>query len=139
MNGEYYKLAKKVAEFTGLDANLIYAQWAHETNGFTSTVCTTINNFGGLKQFREQPAGITEEQTISSEGDAYQAFDSPYDYALYFKRYILLYTENGILNADTVEKYATALKDGGYYGDPVEVYIIGMYHWLEILYGGDVQ
>ncbi len=138
-NGEYYKLALEVGQSTNIDPNFIYAGWAHETNGFTSEVCTTLNNFGGLKKFREQPEGITEEMTISSEGDPYQAFESPQHYAKYFAYYITLYEQNGIFQADTVEKYAQALKDGGYYGDPVGVYIAGMYRWLEVLYGGDVQ
>lgn len=138
-NGEYYKLALQVAETTGIDANLIYAGWCHETNGFTSEVCKTLNNFGGLKKFRDQPEGITDDMCTSSEGDPYQAFDSPKHYSKYFAYYITLYKEDGIFEADTVEKYADALKHGGYYGDPVEVYVAGMYHWLDILWSGDIQ
>lgn len=138
-NGEIYKLALQVEQDTGIDANFIYAGWAHETNGFTSTVFKTLNNFGGLKQFRKQPKWTTPEMLVSSEGDPYQAFESHKDYQMYFSYYITLYGENGIFEANTVEKYAQALKNGGYYGDTVENYINGMYHWLSILYGGDVQ
>lgn len=138
-NGEYYKLALEVSESTGIDANLIYAGWAHETNGFTSEVCLTLNNFGGLKKFKEQPPGITDEMCTSSEGDSYQAFESPKHYAKYFAYYITLYEEYGIFQADTAAKYAQVLKDGGYYGDPVEVYSKGMYHWLDKLWAGDIQ
>lgn len=138
-NPSYYQLALQVGEKTGLDPNLIYVQWAHETNGFTSTVCRTLHNLGGLKEFRQQPPGFTLDDLISSEGDSYQAFTSPSSYATYFAYYITLYREDGIFQATTVEEYAAALKHGGYYGDPVEVYIDGMNYWLNRLYGGDIQ
>jgi len=37
--------AERVAKATGGNADLIYAQWSHETNGFTNRGATSLNNF----------------------------------------------------------------------------------------------
>lgn len=122
-----YELAIEVANKRNIPWYWIYAQWLHETDNFTSYVCTAFNNFSGLKQFRDNNTPL---DTRSPEGDNYQYFDSPESYAEYFAFYLTLYRENGLFEATTVEEYVKALKDGGYFGDTLENYINGMNYWL---------
>lgn len=117
--------AKEAAEkkgLTNIDSRWLYCQWAHETGYFTNWGATVGNNFGGLKQFKDQPEWFTGDAT-SSEDDPYQVFDSPEEYASYFGRYLGYYIENGIDKATTIEEYVTALKEGNYFGDGLETYI----------------
>jgi len=109
---------------TNLKWEYLYCQWIHETGGFTNWGATVANNFGGLKQFKDQPDWFDGDAT-SSEGDPYQVFNSPEEYAEYFGRYLGYYIENGIDKATTLEEYVTALKDGQYFGATIEEYIDG--------------
>lgn len=140
---QHYELAMQVSEKTGFPAEWIYAQWQHETDNFTSYVYTYLNNFSGLKQFRDNNCDL---DTRSPEGDNYQYFDSAESYAEYFAFYLGLYRENGIFEATTIEQYAQALYDGGYYGggyeDPVQNYVNGLNFWIsqipECLYSSNM-
>jgi len=131
VNEKYWALAQLAAQtaadekgLTNIDPRYLYCQFYHETGGFASWLAENANNFGGLKQFKDQPSWLTEDMT-SPEGDNYQAFESPEDYAIYFGKYLGYYIENGIDKATTLEEYAAALKDGGYFGDTLENYING--------------
>jgi hypothetical protein len=109
-NKEMMGLANQVSSQTGIPADLIYGQWGHESGNFSSDLAKENNNFGGLK---------------NSSGD-YMNFDSPQDFASYFAKYIKLYAEDGILQANTPEEYAAALKHGRYFEDSVSNYANGV-------------
>ena len=118
----YYHLAQRVSDKTGLPTNWIYAQWAHETDDFTSTLTLENNNFGGVCQV--EPNG---EENKQPDGDLYYMhFNTPDEYADYFANYIKKFKEDGVMDAKTLEEYAYALKKGGYYGDSYENYSEGM-------------
>ena len=122
-----FGLAQGVSQKTGLPAEWIYAQWQHETGDVSNWGATTANNFGGIKQFKENPEGI---DASSPEGDNYQIFSSPEEYADYFAKYISLYKEDGVFEAKNVHEYATALKKGGYFGADVQEYTDGMMSFM---------
>lgn len=121
MRNEYYwNLAQRAAAIAELPAEWIYSQWVHETGDFTSELCRDYNNLGGLTQFAvnnlPQPDGSLY----------YMEFATPENYADYFGYYLTLYRENGIYEAENILEYATALKEGGYFGDTIENYVAGM-------------
>ena len=120
INERYWELAQQAANISGLPAEWIYAQFAHETGNFTSVLCTQYNNLGGLTQ--TEPNDLPQP-----DGNCYyMQFNSPEDYADYFGRYLRLYREDGIYSAETIPEYAAALYRGGYFGDSVENYVAGM-------------
>lgn len=122
INERIYDMAKLSSAICGVPAEWIYAQWYHETGGFTSELYRDYNNFGGLTQ---------EEENDAPQPDGnyyYMKFDSPEDYASYFGRYIKKYFPTAA-RATTMEDYAYSLKYGEpyvYYGDELEVYQEGM-------------
>ena len=109
-NQEMLGLANEVSAKTGIPAQFIYGQWAHESANFSSQLARENNNFGGLK---------------NTSGE-YMSFSSRQAFADYFAKYIKLYAEDGILDAKTPEEYAAALKHGGYYEDSYENYVAGI-------------
>lgn len=46
-----------VQHLPNLDSKFIFAQWAHETGGFTSELCLEHNNFAGLTQSDDNGLG----------------------------------------------------------------------------------
>lgn len=110
------QLAKRVSASTGIPADLIFAQWAHETGGFTNRGTTQLNNLAGIRY-----AGSTE----------YRKFDSPEDFADFYGKLIesKRYTSKGINEAKTPEAFAHALKAGSYYEGPEDVYARQMRAW----------
>ena len=111
VDNELIDLAKQSSEISGVPWEWILAQWQHETGNFTNWGSRVANNYGGMKQFKPNPIGIDAR---SPEGDNYQIFDSPNDYADYFGRYLKKYYPDAV-NASNVDDYATALGEGGYY------------------------
>jgi hypothetical protein len=116
VNNYYYELAKISSNISDLDAKIIYCQWEHETNNFTNWGTRVANNFGGLKQFQDQPQWFTDDAQ-SPEGDNYQVFNTPEAYAVYFGKYLRMFREDGIYDDPTIEGYARALRHGWYYGN----------------------
>lgn len=106
-------LARQVSKYTGIPANFIFDQWAHETNDFSNRGATSLNNLGGVRI-----SGSTEYRKFSS----LQAFADYFEQLLTSQRY----TSKGILSAKTIPNYAEALKAGGYYADTVQNYTKGM-------------
>ena len=120
VNEVYWEAAQESARISGLNAEFIYSQWVHETDGFTSSLCEEYNNLGGVTQ-------TSVNNTPQPDGQYYyMQFGSVEEYAEYFGRYLRLYEENGIYEATDIESYAAALKDGGYFGDTLENYVAGM-------------
>ena len=110
------KLAEISSKISDIDAKIILSQWIHESNNFTNWGATVANNYAGIKQFRDQPEWFTGDAE-SPEGDNYQVFNSPEEFAVYFGRYLRMYREDGIYDDLSIEGYARALRHGGYYGD----------------------
>ena len=122
----YYHLAQRVSDKTGIPADWVWAQWAHETGDFKSKLMRDNNNFGGLTQ--EEPNGDENKQP---DGDNYyMKFNSPKEYADYFARYIKYYKADGVFDAKNVDEYVQALKQGGYFGDYIENYTAGVKKFL---------
>ena len=127
INELYLEAAKESARIANegydnnpIDYKILYSQWSHETNGFTSDLCVEYNNLGGVTQ-------TSVNNTPQPDGTCYyMQFESVEEYAEYFGRYLRLYEENGIYDASSIEDYAAALKDGGYFGDTLENYVAGM-------------
>ena len=114
-----------VAHLINLNPDWIFSQWAHETGGFTSELCVEHNNFAGLTQSEDNGLGQPDGSCF------YMRFDSAYDFAVYFSKYLLLY--EGISDCSSLEDYVRCLKDGGYFGDTVENYLAGCEFWLAII------
>lgn len=118
-------VAQLISERTGIPADWIWAQMAHETGNFNSELAREDHNYGGIKETREGHQGVGEL--------GYRHFDSDEEYADYAAKNLNAYTENGIKEAKTIEEFAKALKDGGYYEDSLENYTNGLKNAL----GGD--
>lgn len=105
-----------------LDPNLIWAQWYHETGGFTSELFRTGNNLGGFTTTEDMGDGWRQP-----DGDLwYKPFSSREEGARFAGAYLANYVENGIADATDPVSYAQALKNGGYYGASVEEYASGL-------------
>lgn len=105
-----------------LDPNLIWAQWYHETGGFTSELFRTGNNLGGFTTTEDMG-----DDWRQPDGDLwYKPFSSREEGARFAGAYLANYVENGIADATDPVSYARALKNGGYYGASVEEYASGL-------------
>lgn len=105
-----------------LDPNLIWAQWYHETGGFTSELFRTGNNLGGFTTTEDMG-----DDWRQPDGDLwYKPFSSREEGARFAGAYLANYVENGIADATDPISYAQALKNGGYYGASVEEYASGL-------------
>lgn len=105
-----------------LDPNLIWAQWYHETGGFTSELFRTGNNLGGFTTTEDMG-----DDWRQPDGDLwYKSFSSREEGARFAGAYLANYVENGIADATDPVSYAQALKNGGYYGASVEEYASGL-------------
>lgn len=110
--GSMQDLAFQVSRQTGIPANLILDQWAHETGGFTSSVFKNNNNAAGIEN---------SDKTYKDYGSM-EEFAKDYVKIITSKRY----TSKGISGAKTIEDFASALKAGGYYEDSEKNYAAGM-------------
>jgi hypothetical protein len=103
------ELAKQVSAKTGIPANLLWDQWAHETGGFSHIAAA--NNLAGIRL-----PGSTQYQSFSSLDD----FGTRFADILNSRRYA------GIGGARDIAAYAHQLKLGGYYEDSEKNYAAGM-------------
>lgn len=106
--------AQRVSKKTGIPADILYAQWAHETGNFTNRGAKQLNNLAGVNV----PGG---------KGQDYRTFKSLDDFGDYYSylmrpggRYA------GAANARTPEQFAAVLKSGGYMADSAANYANGM-------------
>lgn len=121
-------LAQKVAADTGIDASLIYGQWAHETGNFTNRGATSLDNLAGIR---------IPGTTTYRKFDSLESFASYYEGQLQSSRY----RDTGALTAITPEQFSHALKVGGWYEGPESAYSAGVKRYSEA-YGrgaGDVN
>ena len=101
-----------ISQRTGIPAQLVWAQMAWETGDFSSGLSVEDHNYGGIK--RNDGSG------------EYRHFDSDEDYIDYASKNLNAYKENGIGNARTIDEFAAALKDGGYFTDDLDHYTNGL-------------
>lgn len=107
-------LAQQVSQRTGVPANIIMADWMHETNGFTNRGAVQLNNLAGINV----PGG---------KGQDYRKFSSLQEFANYYANLIGGY--KGIGNVKTPDQFAAVLKANGYYGDSESNYAKGLRYW----------
>jgi hypothetical protein len=103
------ELAKRVSEKTGISADWIFAQWAHETAYFTSNVFRKYHNLAGIRA-----------------GGQYQDFSSLSDSADRYAQILSLPRYSSARQARTMDDFAFGLKSGGYYEDSYSNYSRGM-------------
>lgn len=103
-------IASAIAQRTGLPANLIWAQLAHESDNFSSQLAREDHNYGGI---------------TNSDG-SYRHFDSDEDFVDFMANYYPKYKENGLYDARNADEWASALKDGGYFTADLGEYEGGM-------------
>ena len=110
--------SKTAASNTGLDWQNIFAQWYHETAGFTSDVLGQYNNAAGM--FKDDLSDYITFPNLDSFVDQYSHL-------------IKLYANDGVTGGLSSDDFAQALKNGGYYGDTVQNYQNGMKNALNVL------
>jgi hypothetical protein len=115
---KYWQAAQVAGGIAGIDPKILYAQWAHETGSFTSELCTEYNNLAGVTQVEPNDLPQPDGRFY------YMKFADLSAWARYFGKFIRLF--DGTTEASTIVEYATVLKNEGYYGDDLEVYINGM-------------
>jgi hypothetical protein len=111
-------IAASVSAQTGIPADLVYGQMAHETGNFTNRGSKDLHNYSGIRL-----PGSTE----------YRKFDSDQEYANYFSKLLTSkrYTDKGILNAKDADSYAASLKAGGYMEDTASNYARGLKNYQQ--------
>ncbi len=110
------QLAQQVSQQTGIPADIIFAQWQHETGGFSNRGATKLNNLAGINV----PGG---------KGEDYRNFDSLQDFGTYYSQ-LIQSKYPGAMGSQTAEQFASALKVGGYYAAPESEYAGGINRFL---------
>lgn len=103
-------IAMAISQNTGLPANLIWAQLAHESADGTSQLAQEDHNYGGVK---------------GTDGN-YLHFDNDQQFIDYMSNYYPKYREDGIFEAKNADEWAEALKHGGYFTAGLDEYEGGM-------------
>jgi hypothetical protein len=115
--------AARVSQMTGIPADILYAQWAHETGNFTNRGAKDLNNLAGVNV----PGG---------KGQDYRKFSSIDEFGDYFAK---LMRPGGrydaARSAKTPEAFAAALKAGGYYSDSESNYATDMRRYMNGIQG----
>ena len=103
-------------------AALVYGQWAHESNNFTSRLALENLNLGGLTQ--TAPNGEDNKQPDGA--NYYKKYNSIQEYAEdYIKSFVDYYDYDGS-NIKTASDWANILKANGYYTDDAGRYAAGI-------------
>ncbi len=120
-DADAWKEAQWVQSQTGIPAEYVYRQWAHESAYFSSQLARENNNFGGLTQVEwngddnKQPDG----------NNYYREFNNFHEYAeAYVKDFIDLY--KGKEQVHDLASFAHFLKENGYYGADESDYLAAM-------------
>lgn len=97
-----YSVAEEVSKRTGIPADWIWGQMAHETGGFSSELAA-LGNWAGIKG-----GGSTDSLGHTQYGaSGSEQFISIYS--------ATLNNEPGMANAKTIDDFATSCKQGGYF------------------------
>lgn len=118
-----WALANWVAPKTGIDAKLIFAQWYHESGGFSSQLARENYNFGGMTQ--NEPTGDPKDKQPDG-GNYYMHFGNEEEWAEYYAYYCNKCNEPSLSGSTDVTDFATRLKKNGYFGASIDEYVNGM-------------
>jgi hypothetical protein len=114
--------AERVSAKTGIPADIIYAQWEHETNNFTNRGAKDLNNLAGVNV----PGGKGQDYR------KFKSLDEFGDYYAYMMRPGGYYPDAS--KAKTAADFAAALKHGKgglqYYKGPEDAYATNMQRYL---------
>ena len=117
-------------------ARIIAAQARHETGNYTSRVFKNDNNAFGYK-FVGQRNAVPGTAAPASEGSApYARYKSVQDSTIEMVNWLKRRQREGklkIVDLNTPEKYAAALKASGYYGAPQSLYATAVAKHLKSL------
>jgi hypothetical protein len=116
-------IAGQVGQRLNVDPSIIYAQWAHETGGFTNRGATSLNNLAGIRM-----PGSTD----------YRSFGSLGEFGNYYANLIQRRYPQA-LGAQSIDQYATALKAGGYFEDSLANYERGMHRYAGAISIGQIN
>lgn len=126
---QYQTIIYNIAVEEGVDKinaklpGFMISQSGHETDEWTSPVFKSCNNGFGYKHVGQKLSqGACNN---APEGGSYAKYASLADSAREMARWIKR-REDKFKNVDTLEEYAQALKDNGYYGDSVSNYLAGL-------------
>lgn len=112
-------IALTASQESGLPADWLWAQIAHESALGESTLAKEDHNYGGMTIPCKYASGGAGGQPDGN--GVYAHFDSDEMYAKSYGHYLTLYKDNGIFDAKTLDDFVLALKKGGYMGaDPYE-------------------
>lgn len=133
-DADAWKEAQWVQSQTGLPAEYVYRQWAHESAYFSSQLARENNNFGGLTQTE-----WNGDDNLQPDGNNYyREFRNFHEYAeAYVRDFINLY--EGQENVHDLASFAHYLKDNGYYGADEADYLAAMERVDMELEEGSVQ
>ena len=118
---DVWKVALYVQQESGVIAEFVYRQWAHESDYFTSNLARKNLNLGGLTQIESNG----EENKQPDGTNYYCKYESIQEFGEdYVKRFISRY--DGIAEAKTLENFVEILKANKYFGDSIENYLAGL-------------
>ncbi|MDN7654308.1 glucosaminidase domain-containing protein [Burkholderia multivorans] len=112
---QYGGVADAVGKQLGVDRNVLLAQWGHET-GWGKSVIPGTNNLGNIKDM--SGGGVSARDNMMGTTDSYRAYASPADFAADYASLISRKYPNAVGAGADVNRYASALKAGGYAEDP---------------------
>ena len=118
-----WALANWVAPKTGIDAKLVFAQWYHESGGFSSQLARENYNFGGMTQ--NEPTGDPKDKQPDG-GNYYMHFGNEEEWAEYYAYYCNKCNDPSLSGSTDVTDFATRLKKNGYFGASIDEYVNGM-------------
>lgn len=112
-----FKVANEVSKRTGLPADWIWGQMAHETGGFNSELAA-LGNWAGIKG-----GGDTDSRGHTQYGGSgSEEFISIYSSTLN--------NEPGMSSAKTIDDFAVCCKNGGYYSADLSEYTSALHRWV---------
>lgn len=119
--GQARRLAGRISAETGVPADIIFAQWEHETGNFTNRGSTDLNNLAGIK---------------TPGGKDYRNFPDLAEFGHYYATLLGEERYSGAKSAKTTDDFAAGLKKGGYFEDSLENYQKGMKRYAGAYAGG---
>lgn len=112
-----FKVANEVSKRTGLPADWIWGQMAHETGGFNSELAA-LGNWAGIKG-----GGDTDSRGHTQYGGSgSEEFISIYSSTLN--------NEPGMSSAKTIDDFAACCKNGDYYSATLSEYTTALHRWV---------
>jgi len=114
---DYGGVANYVGEQIGVDPSILLSQWGLET-GWGKSVIPGTNNLGNIKDFRRNSDGVTATDNMNGSVDKYRKFDTPEAFGDHFIGLLQRKYPNAIGAGSDAQKFASALKAGGYAEDP---------------------